>query len=268
MAQPGPERRGPGLLVILVGLVVAAAVAARFFGFYPEEERGPGSTLPGQGMETRELSPQQGGRVGEVVPPPSAAPRVVIYHAHTSENYHPAKDHARDGAGEVLRVGQALAAALEARGIPTLHVTRVHDLPRYAEAFQRADQSLQEILQTYDTIEAIVDLHRDALPGRPDGYTTVMYENQPLAKVLLAVGTTDNPNLKQNLAFAEKVRSELEARNPELVRGIKILNARMNGADHPRALTVYVGEYHDNTVQEAEATAPILAEALAAALEQ
>lgn len=260
-----PEKNGPGLLFILVALVVAAVVGAKLFGF------GPGGkwSLPRGGTGTQLPSP--GG--GEQAAPPGRGPAVILYHAHTRENYAPKPPHEPKREGDVVAVGEALASALEEEGLPVLHLKGINDLPRWEEAFAKARRSLLAALADAQNVQAIIDLHRDALENEaalPTGSREVVVgeaasAGQP-ARILLVVGDTDNPQAAVNLAFAQRLKTALDELAPDLARGVRVLHRAMNDDLHPNAVQVYIGEYKQNTLSEAQAAARIFAQAIARVL--
>lgn len=259
MAQVHRERAGgPGLLLVLVALLVAAAAGARFLGWVPQSGIRREGASPGAPSPSTPARPQAPG-----------TPAVLIYHAHTTENYHPAPTHQRGQPGGVVEVGAELAAVLEQRGIRAIHDRTVHDYPNYSEAFVHAVHTLNQLLRANPDVVAVLDVHRDALPqDYPEGYTTAEIDGQKVAKVLLVVGDVANPYADQNLAFAEALRAKLNDLYPGLSRGIKVQHASLNGHVHPNALTVFIGDYRDNTVEEARGAARMLGEALSRLIEE
>ena len=250
---------GPGLLLVLVALLVVAAVGARFMGWMPPtgERRGQLSSPGAPGAPAR---PQR---------PGATTPAVLIYHAHTTENYQPAPTHQRGQPGGIVEVGAELAAVLEQRGVRAIHDRTVHDYPNYSEAFVHAMNTVNQLLRSNPDVVAVLDLHRDALAADyPDGYTTAEIDGQKVAKILLVVGDVSNPYADQNLAFAEALRAKLNDLYPGLSRGIKVQHAALNGHAHPNAVTVFIGDYRDNTLEEARAAARLLGEALSRLFEE
>ena len=246
---------GPGLLFVMVALLVVAVVGARFMGLVPGGQQAPQGERPGSPPQTR---PQAG-----------SGPSVLIYHAHTTENYQPASTHERGKPGGVVQVGAELAAALEQNGIRAIHDRTVHDHPNYTEAFAKAVDTVNNLLKSNPDVMAVLDIHRDALPAEyPDGYATAEIDGQKVAKILLVVGDVANPYADQNLAFAEALRSKMNDLYPGLSRGIKIQHAPLNGHVHPNSVTVFIGDYRDNTLDEAKAAARMLGEALARLFEE
>lgn len=259
-----PKKDGPGLIYILVALVVVAVAGARFLGFSP----GPkGDRPPSQG-EKQSPSPSEPDH-SRVLPRPSQMTEVLIYHTHTTENYSPGEPHATDGAGDVAAVGKALVEALREQGVGAVHALTVHDLPDWSGSVARARESVQDALNRHTGIRAVVDIHRDALPdqGR-SGYASVQVGGEEVAKLLLIVGTSDNSRVDANMRYAERLKEQLESAAPGITRGVRVLPRVTNGDLHDNHVTVYVGDYRDNTVQEAIASARWLAIAIAELLKE
>ncbi|MBE3597688.1 MAG: stage II sporulation protein P [Limnochordaceae bacterium] len=129
--------------------------------------------------------------------------------------------------------------------------------------------TVNELLRSNPDVAAVLDVHRDALPSDyPDGYTTAEIDGQKVAKILLVVGDVSNPYADQNLAFAEALRAKLNDLYPGISRGIKVQHTALNGHVHPNSLTVFIGDYRDNTLDEARAGARMLGEALSRLFEE
>lgn len=246
-----PERNGPGILFVLVALVVAAVLGAKYLGLNPAE------WLRSRG-HSPEARPETPGM-------PATTPSVLILHTHATENYAPKPHHAKGEPGDIVEVGAALQAALEAQGLKAVHVVKLHDYPRYGEAFANARATVTERLAQEDGIRAVVDIHRDAVAGEEAVETTAV--PRP-ARILLVVGDTNNAYAAQNVAFAQKLHAALEAIQPGISRGVRVWHREYNGDLHPNYVLVYVGDYAEDTVEAAKAAAAVLAEALAQVLKQ
>lgn len=248
---------GPGLLFVLVALLVVAVVGGRFLGL-----------LPGQRDSTPPRPPGQQGQAPGA-PRVGSTPAVLIYHSHTTENYQPSQTHERGKPGGVAQVGDELSAVLEQRGVRAIHDRTVHDYPNYSEAFVHAVNTANQLLRENTDVAAVLDIHRDALPSDyPDGYTTAEIDGQKVARILLVVGDVSNPYADQNVAFAEALRAKMNDLFPGLSRGIKVQHAALNGHVHPNALLVFIGDYRDNTLDEAKIAARMLGEAIARLFEE
>lgn len=252
------EKNGPGLLFILVTLVVVAVVGARFFGFYPETTERGGETPPSQVQEERADPP----------PPLDAEPKVLIFHSHATENYKPNDSHRRGGdPGDIIQVGTEFVAALEKHGIRSIHDTTVHDKPRYSEAFINSAKLVENVLVQQPQVQMVLDLHRDGLQDKPDGYTTTRVGDVDVAKILFVVGDKDNAKVEENMAFAQRISDALEAKYPGVTRGVRLFKSDYSGELHPNSVMVIIGDWNGNTVEQAIASAGLLAEVVASLVE-
>lgn len=263
---PVQERKGPGLLFVLVALAAVAMVSARFLGFTPESLL----TSADRMLNTSTSGPTAALDVttrGEPIAPANRdLPRVLIYHAHASENYSPNPTHARAGnPGDIVEVGKALAAALEERGVRTIHMTGVFDNP-WRDAYSASAMAVSQVLQANPSIQLVIDLHRDAVESRQAGVGTAQVDAARTAKVLFTIGELDNPYVQANATMATRVKDELDRYYPGLSRGVRMFKQESNGRLHPSALEVHVGDYYDSTLGEAKSTARYLAEVLATML--
>ena len=257
-----PQRNGPGLLFILVALVVVAAAGARFMGLTPRATFEPISTTTN--VVRQEIPAPQ-----VIVEQPASSGTIVLYHAHSTENYSPNPTHARDGnVGDIGKVAQKLKAALEAKGYTVDYHADNFDVPDFSGAFGAAATKLSRVVQS-DSVVAVVDIHRDGLPkSREEGYTTANINGTPTAKLLFVVGDVSNPNLQANVEIAQAMKDYLDKAYSGIMRGIKVQHRNLNGNLHPNTLTVYIGDYHGNSLAEAEAAVEPLAEALDAVLSE
>ncbi len=255
-----PQRNGPGLLFILVALVVVAAAGARFMGLTPGTSFEPISTTTNvvrQDIPAPEVTVAQ----------PQQKGTIVLYHAHSTENYSPNPTHTKKGqTGDIVKAAQSLKQALEGRGYKVEYLADNFDVPDFSGAFGTAAAKVAKVAQS-DSVVAVVDVHRDGLPKSVgDGYTTTQLNGKPTAKLLFVVGDVSNSNQNDNVAFAQSVKDHLDGTYAGLVRGIKVQHRNVNGNLHPNTLTVYIGDYHDNTLEEAIAATEPLAEAIDAVL--
>lgn len=254
------EKNGPGLLFILVTLVVVAVVAARFFGFYPGAE------------DSRESPPappqvEQGEDIQEPAPV-DPTPKVLVYHSHATENYSPKDSHERGGdPGDVVAVGELFVSELEARGVRAIHDRTVFDKPRYSEAFIRSEEMVERVLGENDQVQMVLDLHRDGLQEKPEGYTTVELDGREVAQVLFVVGDKDNSRVEENVAFAERISEALEQTYPGVSRGVRVFQSDYSQELHPNSVMVVIGDWRGNTIEQANESAKLLAEVVATLVE-
>lgn len=248
-----PKKDGPGLVFILIVLVVVGAIAAKIFGLFPGAEPPPPE-------EPRT-------EVEDVAPPPTVEVSVLVYHAHASENYSPNEANTTKGQeGDIVRVGEALVNHLATKGILAVHDVTVHDYPRWSEAYTRAKSTIEAALQKYPTIKFVIDVHRDGLPDRGEGYTVTKINGEEAATILLVTGDASNPRAAANLAFAEKLRDKMEEMYPGLLRRIQVKHENLNGNYLDNSVVVYIGDYRGNTLKQALKSAELFANVLAAVI--
>ncbi|HHT42607.1 MAG TPA: hypothetical protein GX014_04320 [Firmicutes bacterium] len=254
MARMGRnEKNGPGLLFIVVTLIVVAVVGARFFGFMPGD--------------TEEDTPRPPVVKIDDPPPPEGSeeetvPKVLVFHSHASENYKPKDSHEKGGPGDVVQVGAILVEELKSLGIQAIHDQSIHDQPRYSEAFLNSEKKVSEILAANPTVQVVLDIHRDGLQDKPDDYTKARANGMDVAKLLFVVGDKDNDLLEENIRFAQKVSDALEDQYPGVTRGVRVFKSDYSGELHPNSIMVLIGDWRGNTVEEAEASARLLARVL------
>ncbi|NLK08114.1 MAG: hypothetical protein GX316_05370 [Firmicutes bacterium] len=259
------QTNGPGLLFILIALVVVAAAGAQYLGLYAPEQPtlAPGQITSGGG----ELIPVASKPDETSVQDKGEPVTVLVYHAHGSENFAPKDSHAKNGKGEILDVGAEFCQAISEKGIKAIHLKGTYDIPEYSAAFRMAGDAVAKALNEYSNVQAVIDIHRDGLPKNKDkDYTTALISGQRVGKILFVIGDVANPNRENNTAFAETAKARLDAMYAGVSRGIKVQHRNLNGSLHDNTLTAYLGDYHGNNLQEAKASARLLADVVAAVL--
>lgn len=203
-------------------------------------------------------------------------PLVLIVHTHTTESYTPESgqvyqelSHARtlDESYNMIRVGQQVAAVLEANGIGVIHETTVNDYPNYNGSYDRMKTIIEENLAKYPTIQMVLDIHRDAAAdenGTPLPLTTA-FSDGDYAQLMLVVGTDEggleHPNWQQNLSTGLKLQALLERSHPGLCRNLNLRQERFNQNQTPCSLLIEFGT-DGNTLSQALRSADALGSAL------
>lgn len=216
--------------------------------------------------------------IADTPEPASEAPAksVLIYHTHTHEAY--AQDpsdpydavetwRTTDAQHSVVRVGQALAEALTARGYRVVHDTTDNEQDDLSSSYVRALETLEGYDEEFDLV---IDLHRDAYSeGLPIGIAAP--DGTSCAQLMLVVGRGDNYPLEQradyaeNLAFAQRITGEINADFPGLCRNVTVKLGRHNQHIGAHAILVEVG-HNQNTLAQALNAVPYLADAIDVAL--
>ncbi len=251
--------------------------------YLPRERHPPppgDSTRPEDEGETGDITPSPG--EGGKSWPPDDQPLAIIYHTHTMESFLPELDRGPGAAPEdaftlnqeksIVAVGETLARELSSEhGIGVLHVLEYFDVDESGSrmqrlgAYSRAEPYIASLSHRYPQARLLIDLHRDS-PRR--GRTTVETPEGDYARILLVVGTDDrlsHPDWKRNLAFAQYLSDQLDRLVPGISRGVEVSSHRYNQHLSPAALLVELGGV-DNTLEEVDRSARVLAQALSSAI--
>ncbi len=200
-------------------------------------------------------------------------PLVLVLHTHGTEGYFEDNTNLSEFATEdidgyflpketsfrttdpkksVVRVGDVFTETLISCGIPTIHVSTMHDKEDFNTAYNRSGETVKKMLKQYPTIQYVVDLHRDSVvrgDSYVKSYTTV--ENTPTAQVMLVVGADKHENWEKNLTVAANFKEQMDEQYPSLSRALYLRTARFNQQYLPGCLLLEVGSAA-NTLEEAE----------------
>lgn len=198
-------------------------------------------------------------------------PTVLIIHSHTTESYTGAFDYVEayrciDEEVNMVAIGAEVARVLELGGISVIHDRNIYDYPDYNNAYNATRAAIQAYLETYPSIQLVLDLHRDAASGDAGQLVTQATVNgQQSAQLMMVVGTDKtglyHPNWQENLALALKLSVVLEQENPGIVRPISLRSQRFNEDLTTGSLLIEVGAA-GNTLEEAMIAANALAEGI------
>lgn len=202
----------------------------------------------------------------------SSGPRVAVLHTHSSEAYRASQgtDYRWGKTDGVMKVGDVLTAELEKVGVKTVHSTKVHDYPNWTRSYAQAATTIRSILDKNSGIEAVIDVHRDAVPVGSGSLKPVTISGQKYARVIFIVADESSglahPDWRSNYAFAIKVSAALDKIAPGLSRGVAIhKGGRFNQQMHEHSIIVEIGGT-TNSLEEATRSAKLVARAIAAAL--
>ena len=117
-----------------------------------------------------------------------------------------------------------------------------------------------------------IDVHRDAGKTHEEGSDYVIINGEKVARMMFVVGTGEGatgtgfgemPDFASNYALAKSITEQLLEIHPKLMRNIRVKTGRYNQHISNQCLLVEVG-HNINTLEEAMAAIPYLAEAIAA----
>lgn len=192
-------------------------------------------------------------------------PLVLIYHTHTTESFEPfvrenydAEFNYRttDETKNVVMVGDAIQAELEAMGIGVIHARDIHDYPSYNGSYARSRETILPILEQYPSIRVVLDIHRDAISGEGVAYQPYIDINGREAAQIMIIsgcddGTLDMPDYMKNFHFACGLQQKLESDNPGFTRPILFDYRHYNQDLTTGSLLIEVGS-HGNTLEQVQ----------------
>ena len=235
------------------------------------------SNATGYGLSLQELTEKPAAVLGTG----SGEPQILIVHTHGSESYTPAEgtditytgDHrTTDTRCNVVRVGDEMAQAFAAAGIPVLHDRSMYDYPSYSGAYDRSLEAVERYLREYPSIRFVLDVHRDAVQdGEGNQYKVVsVVDEGTAAQLTLVVGSDGtgltHPNWRENLKLAVRLQEDALEQYPTLMRPILLRNSRYNQHVVPGSLLLEVGAA-GNSPEEAALAGRLFAQRMAEVLQ-
>lgn len=208
-------------------------------------------------------------------------PLVLVVHTHTSESYRtvpadPRADSSHHVFNEedtgITRVGAALAKALEERHrIRVVHSRRIHNWPDHWAAYVNARNTVSELLDRYPSIQVVLDLHREGIPGITY-QTTIGGVDAVQVDILYTTGQSmsygAHPQWRENETFAHQLAQAIEDIHPGMLRRLERIDDRRYNQDlHPRMVLLEVGNYLD-LEEHAIETGRLLADPIAAVVRE
>jgi stage II sporulation protein P len=200
-------------------------------------------------------------------------PAIFIYHSHNRESWlselpgvtNP--DSAYDTSINVTLLGARMADRLRVYGAEVYHSSEDYETTYqgqhdYFKSYEYSAQTIRTHLASHPETKYLFDLHRDA-SSRIE--STANIGGTSYAKLYFIIGT-ENPNWKENEAFAKKIEAIVEAKYPGISRGIRYKgkssgNGVYNQNFSPTSALIEIGGVY-NTLEESDRTIDILADAI------
>ncbi len=210
----------------------------------------------------------------------AAGKRVLIYHTHTYEAYEQSVDkpymqiekwRTSDSEHNVVAVGKALTASLQALGLNVVHDATAFEPPDLNSAYDRSLQMLEKRSAAGEVYDLYIDLHRDALGSASTIRRTVNIGGEDVARFMVLIGKgttggyTEKPDWEKNLTVANRITESLNGQCSQLARDVKIKTGRFNQHVANCCVLIECGMNY-NTLDEVLAGVPYLAQAIADAL--
>ncbi len=210
-----------------------------------------------------------------------STPQVLIMHTHTTESFEPYErayydssfnyrttDHSKN----VVMIGNAIAAQLEAAGIGVIHDSTVHDYPSYTGSYERSAETVKNLLIQYPSIKIVLDIHRDAIGGNGVIKQPVAEINGKKASQVMIIsgcddGSMNMPNYLKNFRFACLLQQQMETDYPGLTRPILFDYRKYNQDLTTGSILIEVGS-HGNTLDQVRYAGELIGSSLARALQK
>ncbi|MDE5764342.1 MAG: stage II sporulation protein P [Ruminococcus sp.] len=207
-------------------------------------------------------------------------PQVLIYHTHTTESFEPfVRDNldavfnyrTTDSTKNMIMVGNAIQAELEAAGIGVIHVVEIHDYPSYNGSYERSRDSIVPILEQYPTIKVALDIHRDAIASETfAAQPYIEIDGKEAAQIMIISGCDDGtlnmPDYLKNFHFASHLQQQLESDYSGFTRPILFDYRHYNQDLTTGSLLIEVGS-HGNTLEQVQYSGQLIGRSLSRLLE-
>ena len=210
----------------------------------------------------------------------SEEPQVLIMHTHACESYlvddsgyydSNYTSRTTDASQSVVAVGQRIAEKLAENGICVIHDGTLHDYPYYNGSYDRAEETVTQLLAAYPSIKVVLDIHRDGIEENDGTRVAAVTEinGREAAQVMIISAASDGyyhvPNYLQNFRFACLLQDSMEAADPGITRPVLFEYCQYNQHLSTGSLLIEVGS-HGNTLEQALYTGELIGESIADAL--
>ncbi len=193
-------------------------------------------------------------------------PVVLILHTHATESYLPSSEgnyHRKGRLNTVRDAGDVLAETLDKAGVPCVHDSTLHDEKSYNQAYSRSYETTEALLKKYPSIECVIDLHRDAVPGEVTA-ATVSIGGKKCAKYSYVVSNAVD-TYSANLAFIQKLNATAAKKYDGFTGKVLERGYRYNQNLSSKYMLLEIG-YNRNDIEEVRNTAEYFGKILAETL--
>lgn len=190
-------------------------------------------------------------------------PVVLIVHTHATESYLPSSEgnyHRKGRLNTVRDAGDVLAETLDKAGVPCVHDSTLHDEKSYNQAYSRSYETTEALLKKYPSIECVIDLHRDAVPGEVTA-ATVSIGGKKCAKYSYVVSNAVD-TYSNNLAFIQKMNATATKKYNGFTGKVLERGYRYNQNLSSKYMLLEIG-YNRNDIEEVRNTAEYFGKILA-----
>lgn len=210
----------------------------------------------------------------------TSEPQILIYHTHTTESFEPyVRDkydanfnyRTTDDTKNMIMVGNAIQAELEAAGYSVIHATDIHDYPSYNGSYSRSRETILPILEQYPSIKVALDIHRDAISGEGTSVQPyVSIDGKEAAQIMIISGCDDGtlgmPDYMKNFHFACSLQQQIESDYSGITRPILFDYRHYNQDLTTGSLLIEVGS-HCNTLDQVQYSGQLIGQSLSRLLD-
>lgn len=179
--------------------------------------------------------------------------KVYIYNSHQKEGY--SIDYVEDYnvVPDVLVMSHIMQEKLEKLGINTL--VEENDITSYlnknkldySKSYEASRYYLKQVLNKYNDLKLIIDLHRDATSHKT---STVEIDGKNCAKILFVVGK-EYDTYEDNLNVSNSINNKIKEKYPDLTRGVlqkegEYVNGVYNQDLNPNIILLELGGNNNN----------------------
>jgi stage II sporulation protein P len=156
-----------------------------------------------------------------------------------------------------------------------VHDTTAFEPPDLSSAYSRSLAMLESRLKAGESYDLYIDLHRDAYVEGQAGDNTVSIGGTEAARLMLLIGKGEGytdagyelkPDWEANLSCAQSITDALNHQNPGFCKDVRLKSGRFNQHVAKNCVLIEVGN-NRNTLQQALAAMPYLADAIQSALQ-
>ena len=173
--------------------------------------------------------------------------------------------------GVLIKSEEAQMEKLAENGICVLHDGTLHDYPSYNGSYDRAEETITDILAAYPSIKVVLDIHRDGIVEEDGTPIAAVNEinGKKAAQVMIISAASDGyyyvPNYLENFHFACLLQQYMEKENNGITRPILFEYCQYNQHLTTGSLLIEVGS-QGNTLEQALYSGELIGGSIARAL--
>ncbi len=183
---------------------------------------------------------------------------LLLYHTHGTESYRSSTPYdtydfykSLDENYNVIKIGDYLTQLLIEKNIPTIHNETLHNYPSKIGTYANSRKTVSGILAQNETINKIIDIHRDSYSNEEHQANTIEIDGKEVALLRFVVGINKtDPDWLYDLKWVIEMQKLANEKYPGLFKPILIREEDYNQDLSKYATLIEVGE-NCNTIEHA-----------------